>query len=422
VWVRGEISNVQQPPSGHLYFTLKDPQATVACVMFARAAMNLRFALQDGLEVLVRGHVSVFERRGQYQLYIHEVEPAGLGSLHLAFEQLKARLLEDGLFDPARKRPMPALPRRVALVTSASGAAVQDMIRIAHRRFPGLPLIVIPVLVQGQDAPADIVRGVGLVPSTGADVAIVGRGGGSLEELWAFNTEPVARAVLACPVPVVSAVGHETDVTIADLVADLRAPTPSAAAELVVPERAVLEREVSSLAERSTLAARRHLALVRREFTGVWHRRVFQDPATLLEESREDLDHLTLRIAGGVRGITAPVRTELDGVVRRIASGARALTAVPRSELSAVTTRIATALSASLDHRRAELREIAGRVDALSPFAVLARGYSVCRTPGGVVVERPADAPVGTDVDVLLADGRLSCRVLGHGQRHQEAL
>jgi exodeoxyribonuclease VII large subunit len=444
VWVDGEISNLKRPPSGHVYFSLKDDAAVIRCAMFWQAAQGLAFEPKDGLRALARGDVSVFERDGQYQLYVRELEPAGAGALALAFEQLKRKLAAEGLFDPARKRPLPALPRRVALVTSPQGAAARDMIRVAQRRFPGIDLVVVPVLVQGPEAPASIVRGLGLVPATGADVAIVGRGGGSVEELWAFNTEPVARAIRACPVPVVSAVGHETDVTIADFAADLRAPTPSAAAELAVPERAALEDRLDTLARRLRAAARGRLARAWQALDALRDRRALRDPAATLRPMRQRLAGAATRLATAASSRLRNERTRLDGLrcrpvlrdpaaaiaVRRLtfqalsgrlATSGRRIAAPARSALAACAGRLPAVGQRLVEQRRAALRGVVGRLEALSPLAVLARGYSVCRTPSGIVVRRPAQAPAGTDVEILLAEGRLDCRVLSHTPGIEEA-
>ncbi len=438
VLVEGELSNLRTPPSGHAYFVLKDDAAVLRCVMFRQAAERLRFTPEDGLKVLARGSVSVFERDGQYQLYVRALEPTGLGSLHLAVEQLKRKLAAEGLFDPARKRRLPLLPRRVALVTSPHGAAVRDMIRIAQRRFHGIGLVVIPVLVQGPDAPESIARGLELVPHAGADAAIVGRGGGSIEELWAFNDERVARAIRACPVPVVSAVGHETDVTIADFAADLRAPTPSAAAELVVPERAALEDRIDTLARRISAAVRAKLARAWQALDGLRDRRVLRDPASALAAPRQRLSTACGRLAASARSRVRHERVRLDGLrhrsvlrdpaapiaVRRqafqalagrLAASGRRITAPARSALAAAAGRLPAAGRMAAERRRAALRTAAGRLQALSPLAVLSRGYSVCRTAAGAVVRRPADAPAGTEVDILLAEGSLGCLVLRHG-------
>jgi len=375
VWVQGEISNFKHHTSGHMYFTLKDDRAQVRCVMFRSATMRLRFVPENGMEVIARGQVSVYERDGQYQLYVQVMEPRGVGALHVAFEQLKARLEAEGLFDPARKRPLPRLPRRVGIVTSPTGAALRDIIRVARRRFPNITLVVAPVLVQGDEAPPQVIRAIELLNQHGrVDVIIVGRGGGSLEDLWAFNDEGVARAIAASAVPVVSAVGHETDFTIADFVADVRAPTPSAAAELVVPSRAELAGTVAGLASRLVGALHHRRRLNRERWRRITSSRVFRRPFDRVYQERQRLDDLVRRAqAAVIRGI---------------------------------------------ERRRERLAGAAGRLDALSPLAVLGRGYSIAhRRTDGAVVKSVAAVSAGDALDLWVADGIIDCRVAGVVQR-----
>lgn len=369
VWVQGEISNFKHHTSGHMYFTLKDDRAQVRCVMFRGANRRLRFAPENGMQIIARGQVSVYERDGQYQLYVQGMEPQGVGALHVAFEQLKARLEAEGLFDPARKRPLPLLPRRIGIVTSPTGAALRDMIRVARRRFPNLTLVVAPVLVQGDEAPPQIIQAIQRLNAHGSvDVIIVGRGGGSLEDLWAFNDEGVARAIASSAVPVVSAVGHETDHTIADFVADLRAPTPSAAAELVVPSRAELAAAVASLSVRLVGALRQRRRLGRERWRRIMASRVFRRPLDRVHQERQRLDDL--------------VRRAHIAVVRHV------------------------------ERRRNRLGAAAGRLDALSPLSVLRRGYSIARRRSdGVVVKSVAAVAAGETLDLRVADGSIECRV-----------
>ncbi|MFZ5823216.1 MAG: exodeoxyribonuclease VII large subunit [Bacillota bacterium] len=368
VWVRGEISNFKWHTSGHIYFTLKDESSQIKCVMFRSSAQRLRFRPENGMQVLVHGNVSVFERDGAYQLYAVEMEPAGLGALHLEFEQLKRRLAEEGLFDEALKRPLPALPRRVGIITAPTGAAIRDMITVARRRFPSVRLVVAPAVVQGAEAPVSLIRALELTARLpDVDVIIIGRGGGSLEDLWGFNDEGLARAIRSCPVPVVSAVGHETDFTIADFAADLRAPTPSAAAELVVPSRSELQGQVDSWRIRLASAARRIVERKRIRLKGLAERPVLQRPEGRLMQDRQRLDELIRRL-GYVGG--------------QMLSG----------------------------HRR-ELKGLAGRLDALSPLAVLSRGYAIAREGSGRVIKEAGQVSVGDPIQVMLHRGQLHCRV-----------
>lgn len=374
VQVRGEVSNFRDHPSGHLYFTLKDEAASLRCVMFRsrREGTQLAGGLpRNGEEVVAQGYVGVYERDGQYQLYVQRLlrdEAARLGLLYRALEELKARLRAEGLFDPGRKRPLPPLPRRVVIVTSPTAAALRDIVRIAGRRYPGLPLVLVPASVQGERAPGEIARAIRLAGEhLDADVLIVGRGGGSLEELWAFNTEEVARAIAASRIPVVSAVGHETDFTVADLVADLRAPTPSGAAELVVPEKAVLTEQVAVLAGRLRTALRQQVARDRVRLERLRSRPVLSRPLALVDARRQ----------------------RLDGLAHRLALAGRH----------------------QARRGRAALERLQAHLAALDPRAVLARGYALAVDAAGRPLTTAAAAHPGDRVGVLLQDGRLGCRV-----------
>ncbi len=370
IWVRGEISNARRHTSGHLYFTLKDDAASVRCVMFKSRASRIKFEPEDGMAVLVFGSVNVYERDGQYQLYVEDMQPDGIGSLYKAFLQLKARLEAEGLFDAALKRKLPLLPRKIGVVTSIKGAAVRDIINIARRRHPGVRLVVCETLVQGDMAPDDIVRGLELVAEVpGVDVVILGRGGGSIEELWAFNSEKVARAIRACPVPVVSAVGHETDFTIADFAADMRAPTPSAAAELVVPDaREMCSRTVMSR-DRAKQAATRMLAERRYALASLVSRPVLRRPEDLINERRQAVDDL--------------LKDSLSWTRRLV------------------------------EERLARATGLTGRLEALSPLKILARGYAICLDASGTLLKSVLATSPGSDVQVRLVDGKLRCVVKG---------
>jgi len=370
VAVRGEISNFKlHGSSGHMYFTMKDEQSSLRCVMFRSRGRRLRFAPEDGMKIVAYGYVDVYERGGQYQLYVESLQPDGLGELHLAFEQLKRRLEKEGLFDPARKKPLPVIPRRLGVVTSLHGAAVRDIISVSRRRFPGVGILICPVSVQGDRAAPEIRRAIELMNAVpDVDVIVVGRGGGSLEELWAFNEEEVARAVFASVKPVVSAVGHETDVTITDLVADLRAPTPSAAAEACVPDVGELSRRIRSLLSRCKSAAvrsvRRGRDALRAALDSPWHSRPFRG----IDERRQNADALVRRL---------------------VACGA-----------------------AAVDRKRSRFETLAGRLDALSPLAVLGRGYCICsRLPSRARVTSVSGAGAGDRIAVGFSDGELVCLV-----------
>lgn len=369
VWVRGEISNYREHYSGHVYFTLKDDAAQLRCVMFRSRAATVRFKPENGMSVIAVGAVGIFERDGQYQLYVEDLQPDGVGALHVAFEQLKQRLAAEGLFAPERKRPLPLLPRRVGVVTSLAGAALRDIITVSTRRWPQVSLLVAPVAVQGEEAPPQIARAIAAlnrVPDV--DVIIVGRGGGSLEELWAFNDETVARAIFQSRAPVVSAVGHETDYTIADFVADLRAPTPSAAAECVVPDVRELQRQLTAQTARLRSGLRRHYERCRARLDAQLKRPALARPLTGLRQRQQAVD-LAVHALAAAHG-----RLMVDG--------------------------------------KARLATLSGRLQALSPLATLARGYAVCQLPDGTVVRDAGQLRRGDDVKVKLARGAAACRVI----------
>ncbi len=320
VWVVGEVSNLRRPTSGHLYFTLKDAESQIAVVMFKNRNVRLKFRLEDGLEVIAGGLVSVYERRGNYQIIAEELEPRGVGALQLAFEQLKEKLKKEGLFDPEHKKPLPMLPQRIGVVTSPTGAAIRDILNVIERRFSNVHILIYPVLVQGDEAAGQIARAINDVDRlANVDVIIVGRGGGSLEDLWAFNEEVVARAIYECDTPVISAVGHEIDFTIADFVSDVRAPTPSAAAELVVQERETLTEQVETLQKQLDGYVRQHLYSLRHRLELCGESYVFQRPTEPLRQLAQRVDELTMRAEQTARTAVQNVRTRVEregGAVR----------------------------------------------------------------------------------------------------------
>ena len=392
LWVEGEVSNLRTPSSGHLYFTLKDAASQIRVVLFRAGALRLRFALKEGLQLVVRGRMTVYEPRGEYQLILDYLEPKGVGALQLAFEQLKDKLAREGLFDPARKRPLPFLPRRVGIVTSLSGAAIRDMLVVLRRRCPILGVVVAPVPVQGEGAAPEIASAIRRLSASGlVDVMIVGRGGGSLEDLWCFNDEAVVRAIAASKVPVVSAVGHEIDVTLSDFAADHRAPTPSAAAEAVAP---VLSELVGALEDG-------------------WERMARAVKGRLLERAAQRVDEATARI-------THVIQALLSTFQRQVSEHRRGLQAVGPVErvrtasvlLPQLTKRVGQSMAVLLAVKRQALRATGAALDSLSPLAVLARGYSIVqRAPDGTVVKRARDVSVGDQVSAKLAEGRLLCDV-----------
>lgn len=410
VRVEGEVSGFKRSANGHLYFTLKDTEAQLDCVMYARDASRLKFRLGDGQLVRCRGKLTIYEGRGRFQLQVAGIEPAGAGALALAFEALKQKLLAEGLFDSARKRPLPFLPRRIGVVTSRQGAVLRDIVRVAHRRFP-VPIVVAPTPVQGEGAAASIAAALlALCHVPDVDVIIIARGGGSMEDLWAFNDEALARTIAACPLPTISAVGHETDFTIADFVADIRAPTPSAAAELAVPVAAELLAETRVLAGRlcrgllGQVAARRLLLERARARLG--------DPRRIVDERRQSLDELAERGGRALASALAHRRKDLQTVEGRLlrAHPQRRI-ADQRGALGLLVRRMSQVGSRLLGERRRSLEALTGKLDALSPLKVLDRGYSLARGPDGKVLKSQQGLAPGDQVTVTLRDGDLRTRI-----------
>jgi exodeoxyribonuclease VII large subunit len=416
VWVAGEISNAKLAPSGHYYFTLKDREAQIRAVCFRQHARFLKVKPQDGLAVLARGSISVYEVRGEYQLYVEHIEPQGYGALQLAFEQLKKKLADEGLFDESRKRPLPTLPRRIGIVTSPKGAVIADMLRILERRFPGLHIQLYPTRVQGEGAAEEIAAGLDYFSESGSvDVVIIGRGGGSLEDLWAFNEEVVARAIARCEVPVISAVGHQTDFTIADFVADLRAPTPSAAAELVVRAKAELYEEIRAFQDRLVQALRyklaitgRHLldgridratALVQRKIDGYWQR----------------TDEINFRMRQAIERRLRAAERRLAAARHSLASrDLRVALARYRARLERLSASLAPQMRHRLERNRGRLDSLNRQLAQLSPLAILERGYSIVQTADGTVVRDAGTVLRGNRLGVRLHRGRLKVRVEEH--------
>jgi exodeoxyribonuclease VII large subunit len=413
VWVAGEISNARHAPSGHYYFTLKDSDAQLRCVCFRQEARYLKVKPQDGLAVIARGRLGVYEARGEYQLYVVMLEPQGYGVLQLAFEQLKKKLAAEGLFDSERKRPLPLLPLRIGIVTSPRGAAIADMVRILQRRFDGLHVLLYPVRVQGDGAAEEIARGVLYFSRTRqVDVVIVGRGGGSLEDLWAFNEEVVARAIAECSVPVISAVGHQTDFTIADFVADVRAATPSAAAELVVQKKSEFLESVRNWEERALRAMRyklatsgrnllesrieRAVAVVRRKLAGNWQR---------TDELSHALRQAIIQRLRRAEKRFREVQHALAGLDFRVKLERS------RSRLEYASQKLSPMIAWRLSRARSSLDSLDRQLAHLSPLAILERGYAIVQTPEGGVVREARQAEIGSFLGVRLYRGRLGVEV-----------
>ena len=380
IFVRGEISNYKCYPSGHHYFTLKDEGSALRCVMFRGMAAKLRFRPENGMKVVAFGRIGVFPRDGGYQLYCSDLSVQGVGDLHVAFEQLKESLGKEGLFDPAHKKPLPKYPRRIAIITSSAGAAVHDMLRILKARWPMSEVVLLPVRVQGAEAPAEIAGALRYANKWKvADLIITGRGGGSIEDLWAFNDERVARAIYASDLPVISAVGHEPDVTISDFVADARASTPSNAAEIAVPDRQELRRRLDALSARMEQGEQKRVKALRERYAALARSRVLRDPMAFIDDKRLLLDYTQ----------------------RKLSALAQAQTA----------------------QRAQRFASLAASLDALSPLKVLGRGYAVARDENGNILRAAEEVSAGEKIEVLLGQGSLMCTVdeqrtggTGHGK------
>lgn len=368
IWIRGELSNYKIYPSGHHYFTLKDGDSAIRCVMFKGSAMKLPFRPENGMKVIAAGRISVYPRDGAYQLYCNSLSADGIGDLYVAFEQLKAKLFEEGLFDEAHKKPLPKYPRRIAIVTSSAGAAVHDMIRILRHRYPIAKVLLLPVRVQGIEAPPEIVGAIRYANRWKlADVLITGRGGGSIEDLWAFNDERVARAIYDSEIPIISAVGHEPDVTISDFVADRRASTPSNAAEIAVPDMAELLRTLTQNKSRLVQSEGKLLELERRHLTTLAEKRVLTDPLAFIQDKRLQLDYVQQRAASAAKD--------------------------------------------TMERQRRRFVQLTAGLDALSPLKVLGRGYAMAQDTAGAVLKSAQQVSVGDGIQVQLWEGRLNCTV-----------
>lgn len=412
VWVEGEVSNLSFPASGHVYFSLKDGGAQLRCIMFKSAAKNLKFRLQDGMGLIVRGRISVYDQRGEYQLICEYLEPAGVGALQMAFVQLKERLAREGLFDEARKRPLPDFPKRVGVVTSSTGAAIHDIINVLRRRFASIEVLLYPVRVQGEGAGLEIARAVDDMNRLGlADVLIVGRGGGSLEDLWAFNEEVVARAVRRSRIPVISAVGHETDWTICDFVADLRAPTPSAAAELVVASSNELRSRIEGYGRRLQLAMENRVSGLQVRVEAL--RRRIHDPSTMLGHMSQRVDDLSVRLDNALQNGVARRRDQFDKQQAELLyhSPLRGMETL-RQQVAMLATDAERSLQHRLDELRQRFVENAARLDVLSPLGTLSRGYALAmKMPGNRLVRQSSELEKGDRVRVRLHRGELQCVV-----------
>jgi exodeoxyribonuclease VII large subunit len=413
VWLEGEISNFRAHGSGHLYFSLKDESAQIRLVMFRSSARLLRFRPEDGMQVIARGRVTVYEERGELQVSAEHLEPRGAGALQIAFEQLKARLEAEGLFAEARKKPIPALPRRIGIVTSPQAAALRDILNILHRRHRAAHVLIFPAQVQGDAAPLDVSNGIRYFnQARNVDVIIVARGGGSVEDLAAFNHEALARAVASSQIPVISAIGHETDFTIIDFVADLRAPTPSAAAELVIRSRQEIEERSQGMRERLVRAVRYRLLMARQALTELAQHDAFARMMNALGRRQQKLDDLVYRLEKAERRILERQRRrwELAAAAIRHYDVKRRLTEI-RQELNARTAVLRGTFRTVLLRQRARVDQFSARLQDLSPLAILERGYALVFDASGRLVKDAARVRVGEDISARLARGEITATV-----------
>jgi len=414
IWISGEISNLHIPGSGHRYFTLKDDSSQISSVMFRGQQRHLKFEPQDGMQVVGMGRISIYEPRGTYQIILEYLEPAGIGALQVAFETLKQKLFESGYFDDDHKKELPFLPKNISIITSPTGSVVHDILRIIDRRFANVDIEIVPVKVQGEGAENQIVAGIELINERArADVAIIARGGGSLEDLQAFNSEPVAKAIFFSDIPIVSAIGHETDYTIADFVADLRAPTPSAAAELVVPDKKELARRCRDQASTLTTAFRNRVERFRSKLDAVSGRLI--DPRRRIQDLRLRLDDFSLRLQKLLSRHIAMEREKFNLWQDRFnANSPLIIINRDKEKLEKTNFNLLKSYTIYMNERYAQLRERTAKLEVLSPAAILARGYSITRTiPEQKVVKDTESVALNQDLEVLMAKGSLLCRVKG---------
>jgi exodeoxyribonuclease VII large subunit len=411
--VEGEISNCREAQSGHIYFTLKDEKAQVKCVWFRQQMRGVRFRPEDGLKVTVRGSIGVYEQRGEYQIYVETMDPAGRGALQLAFEQLKRRLEGEGLFEAGHKKDLPRLPSRIGLITSPKGAAVRDVIRILRRRFPNVHVLLLPVRVQGEGAAGEIARALRFFNQRqSVDVLILTRGGGSLEDLWAFNEEVVARAIFDSQIPVISGVGHETDFTIADFVADVRASTPSAAAEIVVQTRREFDRHIVSLREALAEQMRYRILVLSRRVHELGAQRGFRRPLDLLRQRRQRADEMTARLARGLRGRLERSRRRFTLAHLRIARfDFRSRVAAVRLRVEKRSGELGLRVERLLRAKRERIERMRLQLEERSPLKVLERGYAIATDAHGNVVRSSDQVALGQSILIRLHQGRLAAEV-----------
>jgi exodeoxyribonuclease VII large subunit len=414
IWAEGEISNLRIPSSGHTYFTLKDESSQIKAILFKYQKRGLKFKLEDGLKVIVRGRITVYEPRGEYQIIIDYVEPKGVGALQLAFQQLKDKLAQEGLFDPEHKKPLPLLPQKIGIVTSPTGAAIRDILRVIQRRFANVHLILYPARVQGAGASKEIAEGIRVLNQfLNIDVLIVGRGGGSVEDLWAFNEEEVARAIFVSRIPVISAVGHEIDFTISDFVADLRAPTPSAAAELVVKNKEEILFSVQTLHSRLRNRMGYYLDFLKDRFQRLSQQKGFSIPQEKIQYYQQRVDELQARVTKTLPIHLKNKKEYLAHLCQRHCSKSpKERTIYGKDYLERLFKGLIDLIAYRLMVTRKNVEGAIGKLNSLSPLAILARGYSICHSlPSGRVVKESGELKEGQKVSIKLYRGELFCQV-----------
>lgn len=414
VWLKGEISNFTHHRSGHMYFTLKDQTSRIQSVMFAGSNRALKFQPENGLHVLIKGEVSVFEPYGQYQLYVHQMEPDGLGALYLAFEQLKEKLKQKGYFLDEHKLPIPSFPRHIGLITSPTGAAVRDILTTLKRRYPIVKTTIIPAVVQGEQAAPSIQRALGRANDLGFfDVLILARGGGSIEDLWPFNEEIVAEAIYQSKIPIISAIGHETDVTIADYIADLRAPTPTGAAEIAVPSIKELKDRINQWQLRLTQTINYHIEVQEKSLTSLQQSYAFKYPDQLIKQKEQHLDMLTHQLGNMIIALTKSQKEQLNYYIRRLTSlNIPQLIQEKQSEIKQLTKRNHLMMNHIYQSKSERLNNILNQLSLVNPLSIMQRGYAVVYDKNDTIIKSISETEVSDDITVQIADGKLHCQVV----------
>ena len=414
VWIQGEVSNLSRPYSGHLYFKLKDKDSQIDCVIFKSLADKLKFMPEDGISLSLQGRLTVYEPRGTYQIIGNWIEPLGVGALQLAFEQLKQRLEAEGLFDPANKKPIPFLPRKIGVITSATGAAIRDILTILRRRFYNVHILIHPVAVQGEGSAEEIAEAIDTMNKIGEiDVLIVGRGGGSIEDLWAFNEEVVARSIYASEIPIISAVGHEIDFTISDFVADYRAPTPSAAAEMVIPNKADLLRTLDSLKSRLYLSMSNQMEMMQRQVENNQRRLMLSDARDRIQFFQQNIDYLLQRVYNVLsKSVERKKRVLSEYQSRLLYAGIPKKASEAKNKVANLQQKLINIGQQIINTKEERFRIALAKLNSLSPLSILQRGYSLCRKyPDMETIRGISSVSIGDDVEVVLKDGEIVCKV-----------